>query len=208
MGLLALNGFLKDVALTSITLFIIIDPLGGLPVFAGLLKGMSRPEQRRTAHTAVGVSFLILMLFSTIGMKVLGLFDVGIEELMVAGGLMLLIIALNEIFGFLPARPAEQEEVGIIPMACPLIAGPGAITTVMLTMQRLEAPYSFVVVTAGICLALFAVWAILLGVNPLSRLLGRRGSLILGKLMGIVLAAIATSFIVRGILALSTKSSL
>lgn len=84
--------------------------------------------------------------------------------------------------------------------------GPGAITTVMLTMERLTFPDNYLVVVVSVCVSLAAVWGILLGIKYLNRLLGRRGALILSKLMGIVLTAIATSFILRGILSLSSRS--
>ncbi|MFH1006091.1 MAG: MarC family protein [Candidatus Latescibacterota bacterium] len=194
-----------EIARTSVALFIIIDPLGGLPIFAGLLRDMPDGEQRKTIRGAVLVSFGILVIFSTLGRRTLGLFDVGLNELRIGGGLMLLIIALDQTFGILPKRPGELRDVGIVPIACPLLAGPGAITTIMLTMERVPFPRNYAVTLISAIVTLGLVYVILSQIHPLSRLLGRRGSLVLSKLMGIILTAIATSFIVQGVMALATQ---
>ncbi len=194
-----------EIARTSVALFIIIDPLGGLPIFTGLLRDMPDREQQKTIRAAVLVSFVILVIFSTVGRKILGLFDVGLNELRIGGGLMLLIIALDQTFGILPKRPGESRDVGIVPIACPLLAGPGAITTIMLTMERVAFPQNYAVALMSATLTLSVVYVILSQIHPLSRLLGRRGSLVLSKLMGIILTAIATSFIVQGVMALGSR---
>jgi len=190
-----------EIVRTSLALFIIIDPLGGIPIFTGLLRDMPDREQRKTIRAAVLVSLCILVIFSTVGRKILGLFDVGLNELRIGGGLMLLIIALDQTFGFLPERSGEQRDVGIIPMACPLLAGPGAITTIMLTIERIPFPQNYAVALISAILTLGIIYPILSQIQLLSRILGRRGSLVLSKLMGIILTAIATSFIVRGVMA-------
>ncbi|MCD6335581.1 MAG: NAAT family transporter [Candidatus Latescibacteria bacterium] len=194
-----------EIVRTSVALFVIIDPLGGLPIFTGLLRDMPDREQRKTIRAAVLVSFAILVTFSTVGRKILGLFDVGLNELQIGGGLMLLIIALDQIFGILPKRPGESRDVGIVPIACPLLAGPGAITTIMLTMERVAFPQNYAVALISAILTLSVVYLILSRIHPLSRLFGRRGSLVLSKLMGIILTAIATSFIVQGVMALGSR---
>ncbi len=190
---------LLDIAQTSVALFIIIDPLGGIPIFAGLLRGKAPERQRHAVGLAVLVALIILIGFAAIGTSVLSLFAVGIDEMTIAGGLMLLIIGLDVIFGFLPQHTTEERDVSIIPMACPLLAGPGAITTVMMTMHAQPFPRNYVVALASVVLTLGVTWAILARLDRLDRLLGERGSLVLAKVMGIILTSIAVSFILRGI---------
>lgn len=190
---------LLDIAQTSVALFIIIDPLGGIPVFAGLLRGQDRLGQRRAVGLAVLVALIILIGFAALGTSVLSLFAVGIDEMTIAGGLMLLIIGLDVVFGFLPQHATEKRDVSIVPMACPLLAGPGAITTVMMTMHAQPFPRNYIVAFASVVVTLGVTWAILAQLDRLNRLLGERGSLVLGKVMGIILTSIAVSFILRGI---------
>jgi len=191
---------LAQIAQTALALFIIIDPLGGLPVFVSLLRDMPAHRRRRTINLGVLVALLVLLTFAAVGMNLLGLFGVGLPELMIAGGLMLLIIGLNEVFGFLTNMATYNEKVGIVPIACPLLAGPGAIVTLMVSMQRTPFPTNYLVILASTILAMAASWLILIHAHSLSRLFGERGALVLAKLMGIVVTAIGTHFILQGLL--------
>lgn len=92
------------VAQSALALFIIIDAPGGLPVFMGLVRGMEPRARGRTVNLGVAVAVLILFIFATLGRRLLGLFGVGIPEMMVAGGLMLAVLGLDEIFAFIPDR--------------------------------------------------------------------------------------------------------
>lgn len=183
----------------AVALFIIIDPMGVLPIFAALVRDMDRPTRGRTVNLGVAVAVAILIVFATIGRPVLGLFGVGLAELMIAGGVMLALIGLDEIFGIIHSRETRREDIGIVPLACPLLAGPGAIVTTMLMMQRTPSPYNFIIVFASIILAMGASWAFFYYSGFFLRVLGSRGSLILAKLMGILITAIGTHFVMQGI---------
>lgn len=184
---------------SAVALFIIIDPLGGLPVFAALVRDMEASAQRRTVNLGVAVAAFILILFATIGRPLLGLFSVGLPELMIAGGIMLGIIGLDEIFGIIPDRQTSREAMGIVPLACPLLAGPGAIITTMLMIQRQPLPQNYVIAAASIALALGASWVVFAFSAFFLRVLGVRGSLILAKLMGILVTAIGTHYVLQGL---------
>jgi multiple antibiotic resistance protein len=190
---------LPSIAQAAVTLFIIMDPLGGVPIFAALLRGQTPEERRRNINVGVAVAALILLLFATVGRRVLALFEVGLPELMVAGGAMLVIIGLNEVFGFLTAASGYRENLGIVPMACPLLAGPGAIVTVMLVIQRNQFPGNYVVALASIAIAMGAAWLVVRSTDGLMALLGERGAQVLAKLMGILATAIGTHFILQGL---------
>ena len=114
-----LTELLTEILLTSIALFIIIDPLGTIPIYLPILREMPADSRRRTIRTAIWVSLLVLVLFSTLGMKVLGLLDVGLDELRVGGGLMLLVPSVaGDVEGLFRALPGgvgvggPNEEAG------------------------------------------------------------------------------------------------
>ena len=191
--------FLRATVQNAVALFIIIDAVGLLPIFAALLVGMERRERHAAVNLGVIVAILILILFATAGRPVLGMFGVGLPELMTAGGVMLLVIGLDEIFGFMAHLKTYRESVGIVPLACPLLAGPGAIVTTMLIIERNPFPANYGIALLSIALAMAGSWLILYNTEPLMRVLGSRGTLILAKLMGILVTAIGIHFILKGL---------
>jgi len=183
----------------ALVLLVILDPIGVLPVLAALFRGFSPEERRRSLDTAVLVSLGILAGVALVGTQALALFGVTTSELLIAGGLLFLILGLDMMFGLLPASACDPRTACIVPVASPLLAGPGAITTVLLTVNREPFPSGYLVAGAAMVVALGITWVILRRLDDLLRLLGERGSLLLSKLMGIVIMAIAVSFVVRGI---------
>ncbi|MGI5818003.1 MAG: MarC family protein [Armatimonadota bacterium] len=183
----------------SLTLFIIIDSVGNLPIISGLFRQFSPEEQRRSIDTSVLVSAAILLGFAALGLQLLRIFGVGVHEMLIAGGLLFLVIGMDMLFDLLPASTCDARTVCIVPVASPLLAGPGAITTVLVTVQTNPLPLNYLIATVSVIIALGASWLILRRVEEITRLLGERGALIVGKLMGIVVTAIAVSFIVRGV---------
>lgn len=185
-------------------LFIVIDVLGGIPIFIGLLQGMSKEEVRKTINLATITSFFILLFFAVIGRWILNLFGISLNEFRIAGGILLLIIALDEIFGFLSEKTYIKRDIGVVPIACPLLTGPGAITVILITLYKLNFPINYLVVILSAVIVTFVNWIILLRLDNISKILGRKGVLILNKLMGIMLAAISVNFIIGGIMKIIT----
>lgn len=190
---------LLHVATTSVALFVIIDPIGGLPVIMGLLQPMSPRERLRALDTSILVSLGILLAFAIAGVWLLGIFAVGLHELLIGGGLVLVVVGMDVLFGFLPERRCAAEDACIVPIALPLLAGPGAITTTMLAVSKLPSPENYLVVLSSLVLSLGLSWVILRQGDWLLARLGRRGSLVVAKLMGIVILVIGVSFALRGI---------
>ncbi|MGD9495367.1 MAG: MarC family protein [Armatimonadota bacterium] len=180
---------------TALVLLVILDPVGLLPVLAALFHGFTPEERRRSLDTAVLVSLGILVAVALVGTQALALFGVTTNELLIAGGLLFLLLGLDMMFGLLPQSVCDPQTACIVPVASPLLAGPGAITTVLLTVNRDPFPSGYLV--AGVAMGI--TWVILRRLDDLMRLLGERGALLLSKLMGIVIMAIAVSFVVRGI---------
>jgi multiple antibiotic resistance protein len=190
---------LLTIARDATALLIIVDPLGSVPVFVTMEGSADAGRRRRALNLTMFVAMLILVLSATIGQGLLGLFNVGLPELMIAGGLLLTLIGMDLIFGFLPQHYHDSETMGIVPLACPLLAGPGAIVTTMLMIERHPTPHNYLIAFVSIVVTLGIAWGILYYSGFFIRLLGERGLLILGKLVGILVTAIGVHFVLQGL---------
>jgi multiple antibiotic resistance protein len=190
---------LLAIANNALALLIIIDPLGGLPVFLALERDADPARRHRLINLIMGVAALILVLAATLGRGLLRLFNVGLPELMIAGGLLLTLIGTDLIFRFLPRRDDDPESIGVVPLACPLLAGPGAIVTTMLMVERNPLPYNYLIVFASVSLALAVSWISFYYSEFFIRLLRVRGLMILAKLVGILVTAIGIHFVLQGL---------
>ena len=200
-----------DIALHAFTtLFVVIDPLGLVPVLLALTAGMAAADRRRMALKGALIASLILLAFGLIGERLLGLLGIGLAAFRIAGGMMLLLIALEMVFERRIARRSrsadELREVGghddlaVFPLAIPLLSGPGAIASIMLLMDRQQND----LVGQGVVLAaLVAVLAICIGivllVEPIERLLGPTLTHVISRLLGILLAALAVQYVLDGL---------
>ncbi len=191
-----------------ITFFVVIDPPGCAPIYAGLTAG-ARPVQRRAmAVRAVVVSALILLLFALFGEPLLHGLGIELASFRIAGGIMLFLIALEMVFEKRTQRredraakvtEEEAEDVSIFPMAMPMIAGPGSIATVMLLMGRSNGLEQTLVVLAAMGCILLLTLAALLAAGPLMRLLGHKIEAVITRLLGVLLAALAVQFVIDGV---------
>jgi multiple antibiotic resistance protein len=200
-----------DVALHAFTtLFVIIDPLGLLPVLIGLTAGMAAAERRKMALKGTLIAGVILLLFALAGEALLGLLGIGLPAFRVAGGGMLLVIALEMVFERRTDRRSrsanEMKEVGgpddisVFPLAIPLLSGPGAIASVMLLMARYEGDLAAqATVLAALLLVLALCVVVFLFVEPLERLLGATLTHVISRLLGILLAALAVQYVLDGL---------
>jgi len=179
-----------------IALFIIVDPVGNIPIFLGLTEKMNPEEKRKTFRTATIVGLILLLAFAVAGQQILNLFGITLHSFMVAGGILLLIISIRVlIYGGWKEPIVSPESVGAVPIACPLLVGPGAITTTILTLQTAR----IVVTVASVVIVFVLVWVILHFIDPIYRFLGKTGSVVIGRVMAMFIAAIATGYILDGI---------
>ncbi len=188
-----------DLSKALISLFVIIDPLGNIPIFLSLTEGLNTEERRRTFHVAVITGFILLMFFAILGHYILILFGITLESFMIAGGILLLIISMRLLLvGWKRDEGVPSESVGVVPIACPLLVGPGAITTVIMYFQA-----SGILVTVTAVLVVFAITSIILRfIDSLNRILGKTGSIIVSRVMALFIAAIAVEFIIKGIISI------
>lgn len=190
------------------TFFVVIDPPGCAPIFAGLTAGASPQHRRAMAIRAVGVAALILTIFALFGEKLLHGLGIELASFRIAGGVMLFLIALEMVFEKRTQRredraakvtQAEAEDVSIFPMAMPMIAGPGSIASVMLLMARNDGIERSLVVLGAMWLNLALTLAALLAAGSLMRVLGPKIEAVITRLLGVLLAALAVQFVIDGV---------
>ena len=183
---------------TFVAVFVLADALGNIPILLVLTKGME-PEQRNSVvDRGTIVASLVILGFAFAGKWVLQYLDISMGSLRIAGGLLLLIIALRMLEGELDTPVVEQgRDVAITPLALPLLAGPGTLTTVMLLMS--EAPNAHISVVVGIVSAMFVTWVIVRQAGRIDPWLGPEGAVIITKLLGFLLAALAVEIGSAGI---------
>jgi multiple antibiotic resistance protein len=191
-----------------VALFVIIDPPGVAPVFAGLTQDTPAKHQRTMAIKGVLIATLILIFFAFMGEDFLSLLGISIDALRVAGGLMLFIIALEMVFEKRQERKREAaekmddffEDVSVFPIAMPLLAGPGAITTVMLAVADSGShTLAQLIVTAALIAVMLSTLIVLIAAGPVMKLFGPTVNAVTTRLLGIILAALATQFVLDGL---------
>ncbi len=194
------SAFLNQIVALSITLFIIIDPVGGAPVVSSLLRNYDRQARRRIITRATVISLFILMGFSISGRYILQLFDIDLQVFRMAGGLLLLITAIDMIFHLLPQNDLDEDTISIIPISYPLLAGPGTMTILLFNLGKFSFLQATLIALISLTLVIIPVYLILLASDSITHFLGRKGSILIEKLMGVLLTAIALDLIVKSIL--------
>nr|WP_233150949.1 MarC family protein [Sphingomonas sp. BT553] len=191
-----------------ITFFVVIDPPGCAPIYAGLSAGATPTVRRAMAIRAVGVATAILLVFALFGEDLLKGLGIELASFRIAGGIMLFLIALEMVFEKRTQRREDRaanlsadevEDVSIFPMAMPMIAGPGSIASVMLLMSRNDGIERTAVVLAALFTILALTLAALLAAGPLMRLLGAKIEAVITRLLGVLLAALAVQFVIDGL---------
>jgi len=173
-----------------VALFIITDSIGNLPLFMGLTEGMSNEERRKVIRTALWTGLILIAVFGLAGSLIFELFNITIEDVKIAGGILLFIIAI-EILMKGQVGNEHQKDIGIVPLGCPLLVGPGAITTIFMMMKI----YNVFIVITGVLICFFLIWLVFYFAENIYGFLGKNGSLLVAKIAAIIIAAIAVRFI-------------
>jgi multiple antibiotic resistance protein len=181
-----------------ITLIVIMDPLGSAPIFISLTAGRKPAARRRAALEAAAAAGGLVVLFALFGRLILDYLHVSVESLTIAGGLLLLLVALQMLRGEEFAQP-ETANVALVPLATPLLAGPGAIAAVMVLTKRYEDGAGRIGVFLGILAVVVVVAIGLLLADQIARLLRPSVIQLLTRVLGLLLSAIAVQFIVDAI---------
>jgi len=189
--------------------FFVVDPIGLVPIFLAITAGDAPDKLRRTARRACLTGYCILVVFTLFGGFIFKVFGISLSAFRIAGGLLLLLTALDMVRAKRPGtrtspeeteEGAHKEDVALIPLAMPLLAGPGAIATVMVLVSQAKSGgiFASVPVLCAITATFVATYLILRAAPLVQRALGQNGVAILERVMGLVLAAIAVQFVADG----------
>lgn len=188
---------------TFVTLVVIMDPIGIAPIFIAFTRGMPQADRRAAAGRAVVAAGALVLLFALFGSLVLEYLNVAVDSLSIAGGLLLLLVALEMLRG--EDYPDEEEaatgsrpDIALVPLATPLLAGPGAIATVIVLGRRYDSGGQ-VAVIGGILAALAVVFVVLLAAERVSERLPESFVHFLTRVLGLLLSAIAVQLVVDGV---------
>lgn len=193
-----------------LTFFVVIDPIGLVPMFGALTAGASTEYRRRMAIKGVGIAAAILLFFVLVGFALLRILGIGLAAFRIAGGILLLLLAIDMVFarhsGLRSTTRRETEEarsrddISVFPLAIPLIAGPGAMTTLLLMLSTAHGqPASVGIVLGLLALVLAIALGVLLASVRILAFMGETGANVVTRLLGVLLTALAVQFILTGI---------
>ena len=190
-----------------VALFVVIDPIGLAPIFVALTQGLSAAARRKIAIRACSIGFGLLLLFGLAGEAVLGFLGISMAAFRIAGGILLFLTALDMLFERRTKRREDQaaedgpeDDPSVFPLATPLIGGPGAIATMILLTGEAQGDWIHVAGVTGVMAAvLVCVLAMFLLAGVLERLLGRVGTNVVTRLLGMLLAALSVQFVLDGL---------
>jgi multiple antibiotic resistance protein len=184
-----------------VTLVVIMDPLGNVPLFLGLTAGRTNKKRRRLAWQAVLVSLAVISLFAVLGQQILTYLGIGIPALQGAGGLLLTIVAL-ELLTDKQDDPSEVDNVNValVPLGTPLLAGPGAIVATIVFVQKANGAGEHLAIGAGIVAVHLVVFLSLFFSVAITRVIRESGIVLLTRISGLLLSAIAVQLIADSVM--------
>jgi multiple antibiotic resistance protein len=191
-----LNIFGDDLLRATVSLFAVINPIGTIPLFASMTQKMPKVERDRILKTTVITASALLMIFAVAGTQILSIFGITISSFMIAGGILLFVVSIELLtHGGWRFGGTVSDESGVVPLAFPLLAGPGAITTVILSFQT----SGLIVTILSIAIVMGITFVVFFLTGKIYSILGRRGSLIITRIFAVLIAAIAVQYVVDGL---------
>ena len=193
-----------------VTLFVVIDPPGCAPIYAGLVADATQRHATVMALRAAVIAAGILVGFALFGARLLAAMHIELDSFRIAGGVMLFLLALDMVLDRNTERRSERAEavkasrpvvkdVAVFPMAMPMLAGPGSIASIMLLTARTHGPVEMAVVLAALATVMVLAFAAMVAARPIIRLLGAQIEAVVTRLLGVLLAALAAQFVIDGI---------
>jgi len=193
-----------------VVLLVVVEPLSLLPILAGLTQGAGDAYRRQMSFKAVGIATVVCVLFAVGGTALLKVLGISVDAFKIGGGILLFMLAIEMVFaresGVRSITPGEGEEahhrvdISVFPLAFPLIAGPGALATILLAFASVPfGSAQFLAQLAVIAVVLAITLGLMLVTGPVMRVVGVTGGAVLGRLLGVLLAALAAQFVVDGI---------
>ncbi len=193
---------------TGIALLAIVNPIGSIPVFITATNGWSSQDKSKTANTVTLTVFLVLLISALIGEQILDFFGISIPSFQVGGGILLMMIAISMMHGKQSASRqtleeaqaiAEREIIAVVPLSIPLLAGPGAISSMIISAQQAGGFWAHISLVIPVAVVCGIIWLSLNLSVGIAQKLGRIGINIVTRLMGLILAAMSVEFIAHGL---------
>jgi len=187
-----------------VTLFVVIDPVGLAPLFVALTPGMSEARRRHIGARATMIAVILLTLFGLAGENILTFIGISLPAFRIAGGILLFLTALDMLFERRTERREGQSadhdhDPSVFPLATPLLAGPGALATMILLVGEGQGALHLLVILLVMLVVMGLSMLFFILAGPLSRLLGRTGTMVVTRLLGMLLAALSVQFIIDGL---------
>ena len=189
-----------------VVMFVVVDPPALAPIFASLTEGASRQYQRRMAFKSSLISLLIFVAFAAGGAGFLAVMGISTDAFRIGGGIMLFIIALDMVFAREEKTTVQENaetrrriDISVFPLAFPLISGPGAIATVLLTFGSMAPGTLFAGHILVLALVVGCAWLTMLAAPRVMKVLGVTGANVMARLLGVILAALAVQFVLDGV---------
>ncbi len=188
-----LDEFLK----AFFAIFVVMNVFGKIPLFISLSRKLKKKEKKHSVNKAMTIATFLLLLFLLFGRAILAFFGVTVDSFMIAGGIIVFLVGLEMVMGIrLREKHYEKYEFATVPLATPLITGPGVITTIIL----LESSVGFFITLAASAANLILVFVALSAADIIHKFLGRQGSDVLARVTGLMLVALAVEFVKKGII--------
>ena len=182
--------------ITFTALFVALDVIGTVPIYLSLTKDLDRKQRHVIVDKSMGVALVVAILFMIVGQATFKHLGISLNDFRIAGGLVLLLISLADLLGGPEAVQKSSGETGIVPLAVPLISGPGVLTTLLIQAGAV----GYLITAAGLLLNYLLAWFILRHCDRVTKWIGRDGTVVLSKISALLLAAIAVAMIRSGTL--------
>jgi len=195
-----------------IQLFIIVDPLTGIPTFLAITPGKTKRERRVLARRSCIIAFLVVVFFLVAGSAILEYFGISTSAVRICGGILLFVISLELLYGRTTGTQTssrekqlaeEKEDISVTPLAIPLLAGPGAIATTLVFAGKANSTLAFAALVTGAAIVFALVYVVLHWAEEFGSVIGALGMKIVTRMIGLLLAFIAVQYVIDGIRAIN-----
>ncbi len=187
--------WIDDFAVAFIALFVALDVIGTLPMYVGMTQGLVRKERSRVVNTSMYVGFAVAVVFVFAGELIFRFLGITLPDFKIAGGIVLLLVSLADLLGHPEASNRSSGSTGIVPLAVPLITGPGVLATLIFQVGTFGYTITLLSLVANYAFA----WWVLRNSGLVTRVIGKDGTVVVSKIAALLLAAIAVAMIRSGV---------
>ncbi len=186
---------MRDFALSFTAIFVALDIIGTIPMYLGMTQAMPRKARDRVVNTSMLVAFVVAVVFIFFGLKIFQFLGISVFDFKIAGGIVLLLVSLADLVGGPEAVHNKSGSTGVVPLAVPLITGPGVLTTLILQVGA----FGYAVTLTALLVNYVLAWVLLRKSDGVTRLIGKDGTVVVSKIAALLLAAIAVAMIRSGV---------